>query len=73
LEGRLYGGPGHARGERDRDDVGGAIPWFELFPDLIGGAAGSELIEDDPGFGRDGAASRAGRGFAAMIALTSAA
>ena len=36
------------------------VPRLELLPDLVGGAVGGELVEDDLGFGRDGAASRAG-------------
>src|SRR6185437_6339556 len=59
-QGRLDGVPGQARRQHERDDVGDVVPGLELLPDLSGGAAGGELVEDDPGLGGYGPAPRAG-------------
>src|SRR5213592_3409999 len=59
-QGGFDGVPGQARRQHERDDVGDVVPGLELLPDLTGGAAGGELVEDGPGLGGNGPAPRAG-------------
>src|ERR1700749_4826841 len=58
-QGGFDGGPRQSRWQEDRHDVGGLVPGHELPADLVAGAVGGELVEDDLGLGRDGPVSRA--------------
>ena len=65
--------PGHAWWQEDRDDVGCVVPGLELLADLVAGSVGGELVKDDPGSAGTVPRRGLGRGFAARMALTSAA